>query len=308
MNKKQIAAVVVTYNREALLKECIEALFASKYDTEKYELFVYAVNNASTDGTAQLLNKLPDKYSNLIVINQTENTGGAGGFFKGMNDACIDGRDYLWLMDDDTVVREDSLDELLKAAEILKDDFGYLSSVALWTDGTPCKMNHHAIMKNWAEKKQLLQYGLVSLEVATFVSFFMKAELVKKLGLPYRQYFIWGDDTEYSLRISATYPCYICGHSVVTHKMQRNETARNLREEDDKDRIERRYYSYRNDYYTYRFQNKRRKAFFLFWFAKEYYRILFGRHVAYKGLKLKVLRRAARDGRRFVPQIEYPEK
>ncbi len=308
MPVKSIAAIVVTYNREVLLSECLEALLKSEYDRERYELFIYAVNNASTDGTAEVLARYCRENSNITAVNMPENTGGAGGFFKGMSKACFDGRDYLWLMDDDTIVRPDSLKNLLEGAEVLKDDFGYLSSIALWTDGKPCKMNHHAIMKNWAESKELLQYALVANEVATFVSFFMRSSTVFECGLPYRQYFIWGDDTEYSLRLAAKYPCYICGHSVVTHKMARNESARNLREEDDVDRIERRYYSYRNDYYTYRFQNRRRKLYFMFWYMKEYFSILFGRHVAFKRKKLGVLHRAARDGRKFVPHIEFPER
>lgn len=70
MNKK-VAAIVVTFNRITLLKECIEALRKQSYA----DFSIIVVDNGSTDGTNLWLSEQGD----LIVVKQ-ENLGGAGGF------------------------------------------------------------------------------------------------------------------------------------------------------------------------------------------------------------------------------------
>lgn len=49
----KVAAVVVTYNRIALLKECIKAL-----QQQTYLCDILIVDNASTDGTEEYINKV----------------------------------------------------------------------------------------------------------------------------------------------------------------------------------------------------------------------------------------------------------
>ncbi len=102
---EKIAIVVVTYNRLALLKECIPAL---RIQTRKPDVII-VINNDSTDGTAQWLQEQPD----LQVIQQ-ENIGGAGGFYRGVKEAYEQGFDWIWVMDDDVEPMPDCLENLLK--------------------------------------------------------------------------------------------------------------------------------------------------------------------------------------------------
>ncbi len=50
-NKPSVAAVVVTYNRKVLLKECLDALLAQTRPLDS----IIVVDNASTDGTRVFL-------------------------------------------------------------------------------------------------------------------------------------------------------------------------------------------------------------------------------------------------------------
>ena len=59
---EKVIAVVVTYNRQALLSECIAAL---RNQTHKPDA-ILVVNNGSTDNTEQWLNQQTD----IIAINQ----------------------------------------------------------------------------------------------------------------------------------------------------------------------------------------------------------------------------------------------
>ena len=87
--KSNVAAVVVTYNRLELLRQCVEALRAQ---TTVCDILI--VDNASTDGTAQWLASQPD----LHYRNTGSNLGGAGGFNCGMRWAVEAGYDYVWVI------------------------------------------------------------------------------------------------------------------------------------------------------------------------------------------------------------------
>ena len=76
VSNDKVIAVIVTYNRKELLKECIEEL------TKNQEIDFMIIDNASTDGTADMVkNYTSDK---LFYVNTGENLGGAGGFNFGI--------------------------------------------------------------------------------------------------------------------------------------------------------------------------------------------------------------------------------
>ena len=102
--KQTVAAVVVTYNRIKLLKECIQSIRTQTRMPEE----VIVVNNNSTDGTLEWLNEQKD----LTVITQ-QNLGGAGGFHTGIKTAYEKGYDWVWCMDDDGLPEINALKNLL---------------------------------------------------------------------------------------------------------------------------------------------------------------------------------------------------
>ena len=240
---KDVAAVIVTYNRKDLLKKCIKALLEQE---KKEECDILVIDNASTDGTKEEIRE----YINLkqvIYMNTGENLGGAGGFNYGIKESLKLGYKYIWLMDDDCIVYKDSLKELLEADKQLEEKYGFLSSVVLWKDGSTCKMNKQKIPNNWFEKEPLLKQGLLSTYYATFVSFFIRKEVVEDVGLPIKEFFIWGDDVEYTNRISKKYDCYIVGKSQVLHDTKNNEGSNIAR--DEVSRLNRYKFAYRNEMY-----------------------------------------------------------
>ncbi len=242
----RIIAIVVTYNRANLLLECIKALKQSETKTD-----ILIVDNASTDNTQELVKPFIDD-SNAFYVNTGKNLGGAGGFNFGLKVAYEKEYDYFWLMDDDTIVSPNTLTQIMHTRDIVGENFGFISSLALWTDDSVCKMNHHYIANKWNESKKFLISGILEIEIATFVSFFTRREVVKLVGFPIKDYFIWGDDTEYSLRISKSYPSYLSSTSIVHHKMKENQGAANFADFTDEVRIQRMGYAFRNGCFTHR--------------------------------------------------------
>lgn len=241
MNKK-IAAVVVTYNRKELLKENIECLLSQTSTVPD----ILIIDNHSTDGTKEYIQKFIDNKS-IKYYDTGANLGGAGGFSYGIKKAAESGYDYIWVMDDDCMPTESALKELMKADIALSGNYGFLSSKVLWKDGSLCTMNlQRDTMTHTIDK---LNFGYKPIVMASFVSLFLPGKVVKEVGLPIKEFFIWTDDWEYTRRISKIYPCYAVADSVVVHKSKSNIGA-NIATE-SVDRLDRFNYLYRNDVYLY---------------------------------------------------------
>lgn len=295
---ERTVAVVVTYNRSKLLIECIEAL---KKSNSKVDIII--IDNASTDNTNEVVKEYVDNRE-CFYFNTGRNIGGAGGFNYGIRKAYEFGYSYIWIMDDDTIIQEDSLDEIFKVIDQCNNNFGFISSLALWTDGRECRMNFHYIADDWNAEKRLLNEGILKISGATFVSFFISREVVRKVGLPIKEYFIWGDDTEYSQRISEKYSCYLASRSIVTHKMKSNDLTSEYYLASDKTRIERMFYSIRNDCCTYKRKGIKRFRRFVMQYFRILKKVIFYRTVPYRMKKLSILIKGMMEGLRFNPKIE----
>ena len=243
MNEKlRVAAVVVTYNRLPLLQQCLRALAAQNAHLEA----IWVIDNASTDGTQTAVQAM--HLENLVYRNTAKNLGGAGGFASGVKKAAMAGDDALRLMDDDTIPEPEALQNLLECDRKLEGKYGWLSSRALAPDGTDQPMNRqrktpYTDVEGYTENQ-------VPAVMASFVSLFLRTDIVKKFGIPIADFFIWSDDWEYTRRISKELPCYVASESRVVHAMKNPGTV-NIAT-DVPARWERYRYFYRNDVVLYR--------------------------------------------------------
>lgn len=293
---KQVAAVVVTYNRKALLLENIKSLLAqSAYE----QLDIILIDNASTDGTREAL----EAYiaSGQIIYNNTgANLGGAGGFNYGVKVAVEGGYEYVWLMDDDCIPTETALEQLLIAAEGLGTDYGFLCSKVLWKDNSICTMN--TPRRTMWKKVHDFQSKLVKVVMASFVSLLIPVRVIKAVGLPIKEFFIWTDDWEYTRRISLKLSCYLVNSSIVIHKSGSNIGA-NIAEEAH-DRLERFQYLYRNDVYLWRREGFSGLLYEVLRLSFHIFRVLTKANDN-RRKRLQYIVQGTYKGLNFRPQIEY---
>ena len=295
-NMNEVATVVVTYNRKELLRECIQALLDSEVKSD-----IYIIDNASTDGTKDYIKDLLDPA--VTYKRLKKNIGGAGGFAAGMNYVVHKGYKYIWIMDDDTIVNKDSLTKLLDGAEALGGEFGFLSSTVRWTDGTYCKMNRQTVKRPDTKADRLcMRRGLMPVKAATFVSLLFNVNAVKGLGLPKKEYFIWGDDKEYTSRISDHRNCYNVVESEVVHKMATNSGS-NITE-DEIGRIDRYFYAYRNDFATARDKGSGELFVYVAGFVLNAIRVII-RAKDNKTKRLRIMLKGLAAGIFFKPKVRY---
>lgn len=287
------AAIVVTYNRKKLLKECIRNL---QKQTQQVDIIV--IDNMSTDGTVDMLKPLI-KNNSIIYHSTGKNIGGAGGFYEGIKLAYKLGYEYFWLMDDDCIPQSNSLRQLKIADKRLNGKYGFICSKVLWTNGDICLMNIPKL--SLFKKVSDFHTSIVSVKMGTFVSFLTKRSVVEKVGLPIKEFFIWGDDVEYSQRISNNYPCYLINDSTVIHKTKNNEGSNIAL--DEYERINRYKLAYRNEVVLYR---KMGIKGYLYQFTRlnlHAIRIIV-KSKNHKLLRLKTLISGTKNGIAFHPQIK----
>ena len=254
-----MCAVVLTYNRAALLRECLGAILAQSRPPDH----VLVVDNASTDDTAQLLS---GEFPSVEVLSLPRNVGSAGGFHEGMRTATRGGFDWLWIMDDDVVPQASALEELLgKAAQL--GEAAFLCSKVVGLNGASMnvpELDERPGPNGYCDWEAHLDLGVVRVRRATFVSMLLPTDTVRACGLPLRDLYMFGEDTEYTMRVTRHLPGYLIGSSVVTHKRV-VQAPLDVAYERDPVRLRYHYYRFRNDAYVKRtFLGSQKTAMLLF--------------------------------------------
>ncbi len=216
----RVVAVVVTWNRRELLGEALTALRAQSHGLAA----VVVVDNASTDGTDAML----ADETGLDVVRLAQNTGGAGGFAVGVEQALSHHPDLVWLLDDDTIPSDEAARELVRVWQDYDDrpEGGpghrpaVLASKVVWTDGRDHPMNTPRVKPGASrdETAAARRVGSLPIRSASFVSIMCDARVVRERGLPLADYFLWNDDFEYSTRLIRGQVGLYCPQSLVVHK------------------------------------------------------------------------------------------
>ncbi len=197
MHNFKIAAVVVTFNRLELLKKVIASL---RNQTRKLDAII-VVNNSSTDGTEKWLSEQDD----LTVVKQA-NLGSSGGQYTSFKTAYDMGFDYIWAMDDDVFPDNDCLEKLIPhirenytlfPIRISSQNNPVLLETKIFNLTNPFKSIWTKIIDENDIKNPELE-----IDGPTFEGPFMSRDLIAKIGLPEKKFFIYGDDSEYFIRAS----------------------------------------------------------------------------------------------------------
>lgn len=212
-----VTAVVLTYNRRDLVQECLHAIMNQIRQCDA----IIVVNNASTDGTNIVLKQF--EAAGVQIHELPTNIGAAGGFSTAIKLAYSSGTDFIWVMDDDVIVDPHALSELLKAYSILEEaaaNAPFVISNAQTIEGLATNVPEIARRTNslgYQTWPDFLARGMVPVSRATFVSVLFPRETITRYGLPISDMFIWGEDTEYTLRVTRQHPGYFVSGSNVKH-------------------------------------------------------------------------------------------
>jgi GT2 family glycosyltransferase len=215
-----IVAITVTYNRTRTLRKCIDALLSQTRIPDE----ILIVDNHSEEVERAALDEIVRQDSRLHLLVLDDNMGGAGGFEAGMREARDSYHpDWYWLMDDDAYPREDCLEKLLETGKKLPD-VGGLCPLIYGIDLNRYQMFHHKnmtglMMKNTPVARDAGQLKAVTEEEANaFVGPLFPGNVVEELGIADGSLFIYGDDSEYTYRVSRKHKLYLVKDAVIEHQ------------------------------------------------------------------------------------------
>jgi rhamnopyranosyl-N-acetylglucosaminyl-diphospho-decaprenol beta-1,3/1,4-galactofuranosyltransferase len=231
---ERIAAIVVTYNRKRLLGECVDSLLGQSRSPDA----LYIIDNASTDGTHEYLLgrgliSPGDPHARVRYVRLADNMGGAGGFAEGMERAAAAGFDWLWLMDDDVLAAPDALDALVRTKarlEAARSEPFILNSLVLAReprDDDSLAFPLREISAGGSPKRGVFHWRLGEVRdkvrdglydwICPFNGTFVPARAVNEVGAPRREFFIYGDETDFQFRAAKTFRPYTAVDSRVYH-------------------------------------------------------------------------------------------
>lgn len=201
--KADVAIVIVTFNRKALLERLLDSID----NMSSLPKAVIVINNASTDETQQVLDRWSKSKKQFQVncIELDSNTGGAGGFKAGIKEALQSEVSWIWVMDDDVEIFPDAL----IAAEKWTDKFDAFMGQRLTPSGEIVNWSH--LLSNRTGLAPLFprspfgEADFVESNSGCFEGMFISSKAVETVGLPDSRFFITWDDAVYGWLISRKY-------------------------------------------------------------------------------------------------------
>lgn len=221
MGYEKVVLTTVTYNSSGYLERLLAAAESSGYPL--YGIVV--ADNASSPEHAVRVKELAARYDNVHYIRLAENTGGAGGFEAGFRYVLenLPEADWIWVMDDDAFPRKDTLEKLLAHKDI--PGMGALAPLIFGNELQKMQIYHHKKLSRCldtditiAGSEEDLAEECTPIEANAFVGPLVKMSVVRDIGVPDGSLFIYGDDTEYTYRISRKYGLYLVKDAVIGHR------------------------------------------------------------------------------------------
>jgi GT2 family glycosyltransferase len=190
-----------------MLAECITALLGQIREPDQ----IVVVENCCTDGTLNYLQSegLFD-HPKVRIIQMPANTGGAGGFAKAAEYVSVSGFDWCWMMDDDVLPEPDCLQNLLERGRgsvrmpaRLSEPFDTEDLPAKrWDLSSPLRRLRRRREQLQVSKENLADdRGCCAVEDVAFEGLLISSDTIQRAGLPRADFFISGDDSEYSFRL-----------------------------------------------------------------------------------------------------------
>ena len=101
-----ISVIVCTYNRDKILRKCVDGILKNSYSKERYEIII--IDNNSSDNTRLICEEIIYKYKNVRYAFEGQ-TGLSAARNKGIKEAK---GDILVFIDDDAFMNENYLQEV----------------------------------------------------------------------------------------------------------------------------------------------------------------------------------------------------
>lgn len=224
-----VAIVLVNYNGANDTIDCVKSLQKLTYTNYK----IIIVDNKSSDDSAEKLAQFSDA-EDIVFLRADKNNGFSAGNNIGIQYALNKlHSDYIWLLNNDTVVEPTALSALIEGFKDPKNSniaittaktYYFKNKTMLWYAGGSIS-SRTARTEHWS-------YGAIEgdknlskekSKVVTFVSgccMLIKREVFDRVGTLDEDYFLYEEDADYCLKVlAAGYQMLYCPRAIIYHKV-----------------------------------------------------------------------------------------
>jgi len=216
---KHIFISLLNFNGKKNTVDCLESLKNVKRDN--FKLTIVVVDNASTDGSLSVISNLKSQISNLKFIQNEKNLGFSGGHNVVIRYGLENGADYVLILNNDTYVDRNFLEELLNVGE-QDNKIGILIPKIYFAPGFEFHKDRYSQKEqgrvfwyaggemDWAnvighhrgvDEVDRGQFDKIEeTEIATGCCMLIKKEVLKKTGMFDDKYFLYYEDADLSMR------------------------------------------------------------------------------------------------------------
>jgi len=198
MENPFIGIVIVNYNGEKFQNDCIESILKCSYKNIK----IIVVDNGSKDKSMELLKNICDER--IVTIFNNDNLGVAEGNNVGIKKSIELGMDYTMLLNNDTVVDKDFMQELLKMTNEYQvvvpkiyfygtNNIWYGGGVFVWRKGESKHLNYKLVDEGITYNKEY--------DYSPTCCMLIRNDVFEKIGMMDANYFLYFDDTDFCVRL-----------------------------------------------------------------------------------------------------------
>lgn len=213
--------------------ECLKSLEDLEYPN--FEIVV--VDNASTDNS---VSKIKEEYPEIVLLRSRSNLGYAGGNNLGIEYALKHNTDYVWLLNNDTIVDEFAL---LNLVDRIEEDssLGMCGSKVVYYHqrdtvqvlaggsynkwlGITTNFGQHQHVDTDFDTEQIEE----NLDFIIGASMLISRSFLKDIGLISEDYFLYYEEVDWGIRAKGKYDLGFASDSIVYHKEGSSIGATNL--------------------------------------------------------------------------------
>jgi hypothetical protein len=196
-----VTIIILNWNGKEDTLQCLHSLQRSSYSNFN----TIVVDNGSTDGSVPAIRK---GFPDLAVIKNRDNLGFTGGNNIGIRHALENGAEYVWLLNNDTIIEPDTLAKLVAKAES-SPDIALLSPVIHWHED-PASIQFYLSYVDWGtyniinfSQEEHDRYADRSKDYSLWgTALLIKRHVLEKLGGLDDRFFAYAEDAEYCMRAS----------------------------------------------------------------------------------------------------------
>jgi GT2 family glycosyltransferase len=214
-----VAVIVLNWNGRDDTIACLESL-----DKVEYPRFdVVVVDNGSSDGSVAAIRQ---RFPRLEVVETGLNLGFAEGNNVGIRLALARHADYVFLLNNDTVVHPLLLKELVSAAERCPEGgifsakiFWYAEPARIWYAGVAWD-ERKMEFRHMVDETMLDERGVIPTDYACGCALLAKSATLRKIGLLDPKFFLTFEESDFCYRArSAGIGCFYVPAAIVWHKI-----------------------------------------------------------------------------------------